>query len=185
MNSTSILESVKSQFDNAFETQMKSRIVTSLPLSNEVVYKEEEDAYHSQDEEVKVVLDTKKSKQPVPQKISQQVKLTSESVLPTSPSDGASWWIAPLEDGEIQRVMGGDILLGFYASEPTSFTFNYGYTHEKHNIAKDKFKHAYHSDVLSLIGYEVQKCSISNLSGSGYLVYATLDKQRRAAFRNA
>jgi hypothetical protein len=189
MNPTSILNSVKSEFDNDFETSMKSRIVTSLPPSNEVVQQVDDYESDNQEEEVTPVLDTKskksKSKQSLPQKVSQQAKLTEASVLPTSPSDSTSWWIAPLEDGEIQPILGADVLLGFYANDATSFTFNYGYTHEKHSLAKDKIKHAYHSDVLPLIGYEVQKCSISNLSGSGYLVYATLDQQQRVSFRNA
>lgn len=185
MNPTSILESIKGEFNYEFENAMKSRIVTTLPPTNEVVHHLDDYAPDNQEEEVTPVLDTKskksKSKQPAPQ----QVKLTEASILPTSPSDSASWWIAPLKVDEIQRVMGGDILIGFYASEPTRLTFNYGYTHEKHSIGKDKFVYAYHNDVLPLIGYEVQKCSISELEGAGYLVYANLTQEERAAFRNA
>jgi hypothetical protein len=88
-----------------------------------------------------------------------------------------SYYATPLRNGELTH---SDIAVGFIANTPTTFTLSIGndFTLTKSLNAGD-FQFAFYDNAYPLISTSLQKVSISNLNGSGYIIYANIDIELR------
>lgn len=84
-----------------------------------------------------------------------------------------------------KTIRDNDIIVGFIATEPTTFTFNFGYNISLNKTLKEgEFQYALYNNVCPHISAPFSKITISNLKGSGYIIYANLDLELRKIILN-
>ena len=89
-----------------------------------------------------------------------------------------SYYATTLRTGKLDRA---DIAVGFVAKTPTTFTIsihNDEFTETK-SLNVGEFQLAFYNNVYPLISAQFKEVSISNLNGSGYIIYANLDSEPR------
>ena len=89
-----------------------------------------------------------------------------------------SYYATTLRSGKLDRA---DIAVGFVAKTPTTFTIsihNDEFTQTK-SLNAGEFQFAFYDNVYPLISSQFKEVSISNLNGSGYIIYANLDSEPR------
>jgi hypothetical protein len=88
-----------------------------------------------------------------------------------------SYYAVPLSSGALMR---SDIVVGFIANTPTTFTFSIGndFTLTK-SLNAGEFQFAFYDNAYPIVSSMFKDVSISNLNGSGYIIYANLDADPR------
>lgn len=92
-----------------------------------------------------------------------------------------SYYATPLQSGVLPR---SDAIVGFVASSPTTFTISIaGLESIKITLTKFlkacEFQFAMYDNAYPYVSAMFQCVSISNLSGSGYVIHANLDSELR------
>lgn len=88
-----------------------------------------------------------------------------------------SYYAKPIRNGVLDH---SDIAIGFIANTPTTFTLSIDNSNKiDFSLTVDEFSFAFYDNVYPLIASIFKKLSISNLNGSGYIVYANVDSNQR------
>ena len=91
-----------------------------------------------------------------------------------------SYYVAELGNGAPSRSE-CDLIVGYLAKENTTFTFNFGPIHESREISAGTFEYAYGGEVVPLVSAPYSDYSISDMSGSAYVIYANLDRSLKTS----
>lgn len=89
-----------------------------------------------------------------------------------------SYYATTLRSGKLDRA---DIAVGFVAKTPTTFTISIyeGEFTQTKSLNAGEFHFAFYDNVYPLISSMFKEVSISNVNGSGYIIYANLDSEPR------
>jgi hypothetical protein len=89
-----------------------------------------------------------------------------------------SYYATPLRSGNLDKA---DIVVGFVAKFPTTFTISIHkdeFTETK-SLKAGEFQFAVYDTVYPLISAQFKNVCVSNLNGSGYIIYANLNFEPR------
>jgi hypothetical protein len=98
-----------------------------------------------------------------------------------------SYFAIPLSNSKL--ISCSDILVGFVAITPTTFTFSFGVDYTltlKKSLNTGEFQFALYDNPFPIISSMYHGGgSISNLNGSGYIIYTTLDYEQRKVLQTS
>jgi hypothetical protein len=106
-------------------------------------------------------------------------KTHRESLEELCRGEPISYYVAEINDRKQRSEH--DLVVGYLAKENTSFTFNFGPISQSREIPAGTFEFAYCDQALLTIGAIYSGYSISDVRGSAYVIYATLDTPYRQA----
>ena len=105
-------------------------------------------------------------------------KTFRESVEKLCRGEAISYYVADINDRRPRSEF--DLVVGYLAKENTTFTFNFGPIRQPREIQAGTFEFAYCDQVIPTTGAIYSDYSITDLNGSAYVIYATLDKPYRS-----
>ena len=124
-----------------------------------------------------------KFKNPTLESIESLPKSHYESLLSLEKGGYVSYYVTELKNGR-KTLSECDLVIGYFAKENTHFTFNFGPIQQERDISVGQFEYAYANDIVPVISAQYSEYSISNLTGSAYVIYANLDTPLRESFSN-
>ena len=122
-----------------------------------------------------------KFKNPTLESIESLPKSHHESLSGLERGGYVSYYVTELKNGR-QTSIECDLVIGYFAKENTHFTFNFGPIQQERDISVGQFEYAYSNDIVPVISAQYSEYSISNLTGSAYVIYANLDTPLRKSF---
>jgi hypothetical protein len=88
-----------------------------------------------------------------------------------------SYCAIPIVNGVVPRA---DIIVGFVADTPTTFTYSVGnQIAETKSLKEGEIQYAFYGNVFPYASCQFNDYSISNVNGSGYIICANVDDEPR------